>query len=350
MRRGEAAGGVALRLWGSERVTRVRIGLRAMMGLPGARLPGWMIGVLALTWAMQGCTSTSLLFVNTLARSGDYSRQADLAYGSDPRQKLDIYLPAADAPVRKPTLIFVPGGCWGACETFPKDDYRFVADAFTAHGYGVVIVNYRLYPAVRFAPIISDVRDAVEWVHRHGAQQGLNVQALVLMGHSAGAQMTALLTLNEDYLSADTRAHLKGFVGLAGPYDFLPFTKPYQPDLFGPESLYPASQPINFVSGGEPPLMLLYGTADDTVKPRNIINLTNRVQQQGGVVVTRCYAGLDHGRILGVLARPLQDSTPVYRDILAFLATLEAVHPEAGVVAMQANAAQCDGSAPGAAA
>ncbi len=305
----------------------------------------WLVGVLALAAALQGCTSASLLYVNTLARNGDYSRQADLAYGNDPRQQLDIYLPAPHAAARKPTLIFVPGGCWGACETFPKDDYRFVADAFTAHGYGVVIVNYRLYPAVRFAPIISDVRDAVEWVRRHGAQHGLNVEALVLMGHSAGAHMTALLTLNEDYLGAATRAHLKGFVGLAGPYDFLPFTKPYQPDLFGPEPLYPASQPINFVSGSEPPLLLLYGLADDTVKPRNIINLTKRVRQQGGVVEAHCYPGIDHGRIVGTLARPLQDSTPVYRDILAFLAALEAAQPDAPAATVQANGAPCDGAA-----
>lgn len=330
---GETAGGFSLILQAG-----VNPGARGVSRLleAGWRLPRMACLAWALSGTLHGCTESSLLLVNTLARSGDYSVQSDIAYGSEVRQKLDIYLPVAAGLASKPTLIFVPGGCWGACATFPKDDYRFVADAFTAHGYGVVIVNYRLYPAVRFAPIISDVRDAVEWVHRHGAQHDLNVEALVLVGHSAGAQMTALLTLNEDYLSADTRAHLKGFVGLAGPYDFLPFTKSYQPDLFGPEPLYPASQPINFVSGGEPPLLLLYGTADDTVKPRNIINLTRRVQQQGGVVVAHCYPDIDHGGIVGALARPLQDSTPVYRDILAFLAQLET-----GTVATLANTAPC---------
>lgn len=291
-----------------------------MMGKLG-RNPGLTAALTILLLLLTGCTGTRLLVANGIARGGDYRLSADLAYGDDPRQRLDIYLPEQPLPAR-PTLIFVPGGCWGACETYPKEDYRFVADAFTAQGYAVVIPDYRLYPAVKFATIIGDVRDAVEWVVRHGAQHGLNTDALVLMGHSAGAQMTALLTLDESYLTAATRARLKGYVGLAGPYDFLPFTKSYQPDLFGPEPLYPASQPVNFVGGDEPPLLLLYGTADTTVKPRNILSLTRRVQEQGGVVQARCYAGIDHGSIVGALSRPLQDDTPVYADILAFLAQI----------------------------
>lgn len=291
-----------------------------MMGKLG-RNPGLTAALTILLLLLAGCTGTRLLVANGIARGGDYRLSADLAYGDDPRQRLDIYLPEQPLPTR-PTLIFVPGGCWGACETYPKEDYRFVADAFTAQGYAVVIPDYRLYPAVKFATIIGDVRDAVEWVARHGAQHGLNTDALVLMGHSAGAQMTALLTLDESYLTADTRSRLKGYVGLAGPYDFLPYTKSYQPDLFGPEPLYPASQPVNFVGGDEPPLLLLYGTADTTVKPRNILSLTRRVQEQGGVVQARCYAGIDHGSIVGALSRPLQDDTPVYADILAFLAQI----------------------------
>ena len=288
---------------------------------------------LAILLLLAGCTGTRLLLANGIARGGDYRLSADLAYGDDPRQRLDIYLPAEQLPAQpssaqpfpeqppppRPTLIFVPGGCWGACDTYPKEDYRFVADAFTAQGYAVVIPDYRLYPAVKFATIIGDVRDAVEWVAHHGAQHGLNTDALVLMGHSAGAQMTALLTLDESHLSADTHARLQGYVGLAGPYDFLPFTKSYQPDLFGPEPLYPASQPVNFVGGDEPPLLLLYGTADTTVKPRNIQSLTRRVQEQGGAVQAHCYDGIDHGSIVGALARPLQNEAPVYADILAFL-------------------------------
>lgn len=296
-----------------------------MMGKLG-RNPGLTAALAILMLLLTGCTGTRLLVANGIARGGDYRLSADLAYGDDPRQRLDIYLPEQQSPEppqpARPTLIFVPGGCWGACETYPKEDYRFVADAFTAQGYAVVIPDYRLYPAVKFATIIGDVRDAVEWVAHHGAQHGLNTDALVLMGHSAGAQMTALLTLDESYLTVATRARLKGYVGLAGPYDFLPFTKSYQPDLFGPEPLYPASQPVNFVGGDEPPLLLLYGTADTTVKPRNILSLTRRVQERGGAVQAHCYAGIDHGGIVGALSRPLQNDTPVYADILAFLAQI----------------------------
>lgn len=277
--------------------------------------------LLLLPW-LQGCTRLGLAVLNHYDHQGDYHQEVDLAYGDQPRQQLDLYRPLKPRP-QAPTLIFVPGGCWGACYTYTRDYYRFVADAFTAEGYAVVIADYRLYPGVKFPAIIGDVRDAVDWVTRHGAEHALNTNALVLMGHSAGAHMTALLTLDERYLSPGTRARLRGFIGLAGPYDFLPFTKSYQPDLFGPAARYADSQPVHFVDGTEPPLLLLYGTADNTVKPRNILNLSARVQAQGGAVQVRCYDGVNHGDIVAALARPLHDSDPVFRDILAFLHRLE---------------------------
>ena len=139
------------------------------------------------------------------------------------------------------------------------------------------------------------------------------------MGHSAGAQIGAILTLDERYLLPDTWSSLNGFIGLAGPYDFLPFTEEYQRIVFGPEENYPASQPVNFVGGNEPPLLLMYGTDDDTVRPSNIKSLTKKVTQAGGCVETHYYDGLDHAGLIGALALPLQNSSSVLSDITDFL-------------------------------
>ncbi|MEZ5509446.1 MAG: hypothetical protein R3F47_06020 [Gammaproteobacteria bacterium] len=91
--------------------------------------------VLGSAGVLVSCSSGQLWVVNTLARNGDYLVQADIPYGTDPRQRLDLYQPVASVRSARMTLVFVPGGCWGACDTFPKDDYRFIADTFTAHGY-----------------------------------------------------------------------------------------------------------------------------------------------------------------------------------------------------------------------
>ncbi|MEZ5504564.1 MAG: alpha/beta hydrolase [Gammaproteobacteria bacterium] len=285
--------------------------------------------VLGSAGVLVSCSSGQLWVVNTLARNGDYLVQADIPYGTDPRQRLDLYQPAASVPSARMTLVFVPGGCWGACDTFPKDDYRFIADTFTAHGYTVVIPNYRLFPAYGFADIIADVAAAVDLIYRAaGRGAGYRQSASGAERTFGGGQMVALLALDERYLQPDTRQQLTGWIGLAGPYDFLPFTEDYQPALFAPESRYPDSQPVNFVDGGEPPALLLYGRDDVRVKPRNILSLSARLQAQGVPHQALCYDGIDHAGGSLALSRPLRDTRPVLADMLRFLQQLEQGPPD----------------------
>lgn len=232
--------------------------------------------------------------------------------------RLDLYLPAPQQASRA-TVIFFYGGCWGGCMTVNKGYYRFVAQALTAHGYAVAIADYRRYPEVRFAAIMDDTVQAVAWVKTHIGRYGADPDKLFLMGHSAGAHLGAMLALNETYLPPDIYHSIKGFVGLAGPYDFLPFTDAYQHEVFGPKENYPASQPVNFVQGTEPPLLLLYGNGDATVKPVNIESLSRKVKQAGGCVETHVYDDLDHIALLGALSIPLQMRQPVLADIVGFL-------------------------------
>jgi len=269
-------------------------------------------------FALAGCTSSTLLVLNTLARFDDYSVIEDVAYGEHALNRLNIYLPAQKQTSRA-TVVFFYGGCWGGCETINKENYRFVAQALTAHGYTVVIADYRRYPEVKFAQIMADVSQSVKWVRAHIAEYGGDPGKIFLMGHSAGAHLAAMLTFNKDYLPPETYQSIKGFIGLAGPYDFLPFTDTYQKEVFGPEENYPASQPVNFVRGTEPPLLLLYGDTDVTVKPVNIESLSRRVRQAGGCVETHVYGDLDHVELLGALSLPLQNREPVLADIIHFL-------------------------------
>ncbi len=276
---------------------------------------------------LSACSDLSVSMVNLLARSGDYQQYSDIAYGPAALNRLDVYVPveqqtAAANTTTNTTIVFFYGGCWGGCNTLEKSAYRFVADTLASHGYRVVIPDYRRYPEVRFKEIIADAALALEWVREHISEYGGDSQRIVLMGHSAGAHLAAMLTLNEAYLRPETHAAIQGFVGLAGPYDFLPFTEAYQYGVFAPEASWPASQPVNFVDGTEPPLLLLYGKADDTVKPRNIASLERRVKEQGGRVTTHLYDDMDHVDLIAAFSIPFRDRQPVVGDVLTFLKDL----------------------------
>lgn len=281
-----------------------------------------LLATLAI-WAMRNPAAASLKFINALAPVPSKRLHKNLAYGPHPETKLDVYLPktadSSSETVKAPVIIFFYGGCWGACLKFYKSDYRFVAESLTKAGYIVVVPDYRYHPNVKFPAIMSDATDAVEWVSENIEQYGGDPKQLFLSGHSAGAQMMALLTLNKDYLRPEVHSNIKGFIGLAGPYDFLPFDQAYQLILFGPEENYSLSQPINYVDGNEPPLLLLYGNNDSVVFPRNIENLSAKVTQLGGEVEVHRYDGIDHPGLVGALSVPRRNRQPVYQHILSFL-------------------------------
>ncbi len=273
-------------------------------------------------YSLTACTSSSLLLVNTLAAFDDYQVYENLVYGKNELNRLDIYTPrdqAVDRATKLPVVIFFYGGCWGGCQTWNKENYAFVAQALTSQGYISVLTDYRRYPQVTFPAIIDDARRSVEWVKANIRHFGGDPDKMFLMGHSAGAHLAAMLSVNESYLQPQTFKSIKGFIGLAGPYDFLPFTEPYQKQVFGPEKNYPASQPINFVNGNEPPMLLLYGNRDETVKPHNIKSLADKVRNYGRLAETRYYDDIDHTFLLGALSIPYQQNEPVLGDIVHFL-------------------------------
>ena len=264
----------------------------------------------------------SLWFINGLAYLGDYKVVKNQPYADNALNHLDIYIPTQKHPKDQtsfPTVIFFYGGCWGGCLTLEKKYYRFVADSLTEQGYLTVIPDYRRHPQVRFPSIMADAKQVVEWVEANIGDYGGDSKHIFLMGHSAGAHLAATLSLNPRYLSAKSYANLAGFVGLAGPYDFLPFTDAYQFEVFAPESAYFESQPINFVDGTEIPLLLLYGNQDQRVFPHNIKNLSEKVKQKGGNVETHLYDEIDHMGLIAALTRPYREQKTVLKDIIKFL-------------------------------
>jgi acetyl esterase/lipase len=140
------------------------------------------------------------------------------------------------------------------------------------------------------------------------------------MGHSAGAQIAALIALDQRYLAAAGVAspQIAGLIGLSGPYDFLPINEGYLLDLF-PEETREASQAINFASADAPPTLLIHGGDDDIVEEGNSERLAARLRSFGVAVSLKRYDGVGHGRVVVALAPPLDFIAATLDDCIAFI-------------------------------
>ncbi len=264
--------------------------------------------------ALAACSPAKLLNA-TISRAG-LTITHDVAYGPNPRERLDIYRPSAAGPA--PVIVFLYGGAWNSGS---KATYPFVAATLARRGNVVVVPDYRLYPAVRYPAFLQDCAQAVAWASAHMAQLGGDPARLFLMGHSAGAYNAVMLGLDAGLLQAagTSRDRLAGVIGLAGPYDFLPMTGADTRAVFGPAANDPRTQPITHVDGHAPPLLLLAGSADETVRPRNTLSLAARVRASGGAVQSRIYPGVGHVGLVIAIAPLFQGKAPVLDDVEAFV-------------------------------
>ncbi|MEQ8797769.1 MAG: alpha/beta hydrolase [Salinisphaeraceae bacterium] len=285
------------------------------MPLRRAGLVARVLAVSLLTALTAACSGQQL--VNTLASTGGYELHAGQAYGNLPRQQLDVYEPDNDVPDR-PVVVFFYGGRWSSGE---RAGFRFVAQALTSRGYVAVVPDYRLYPEVRFPDFVEDGARATAWVREHAVDYGGDPGRLFLMGHSAGAHIAAMLATDERYLQAvgGSPDWLAGMIGLAGPYEFLPITAEDLKDTFGPEDTWPASQPVNFVDGNEPPMLLMHGADDVTVHAEDSEILAEKVHAAGGQAALELYPGIGHIRLIGNLGLPLRWFAPQLDRIAAFV-------------------------------
>lgn len=255
--------------------------------------------------------------LNFVALWGPYRVTSGVAYAPGLRHSLDVYAPRFAHAA--PTVVFFYGGNW---QEGDKATYRFVGAALAARGIVTVIPDYRVYPEVRFPGFVEDGALAVRWARDHAAAFGGDPSRMVLMGHSAGAHIAAMLTYDRQWLRAaglSSNRDLRGFVGLAGPYDFLPLHDDTLKIIFGPENRLPESQPINYVEGGAPPAFLAAGASDATVDPGNATRLARRLGEKGDLATVKFYPGVGHRVLIGAFSPPLRPLAPVLSDAVAFI-------------------------------
>ena len=273
--------------------------------------------LLPLLALLGGCERAAFAIANLPAHVGRAGVVRDVSYGSKPWQKLDIYQPANAGERPRGTIVFFYGGRW---TTGARGDYGFVGEAFARKGFNTVIPDYSKYPQVRFPTFVEDGARALAWVHDHiGEYQG-DPARIHVAGHSAGAHIGALLTADKHYLAAYNKTPsqvIASFAGLAGPYDFTP-DEPDLMDMFGPPKRYPAMQVTTFIDGHEPPMLLLWGDKDTTVRRFNLDKLQSRIEAKGGQAGAIIYPGLTHVGIIGALTWINTGGQPVVDDMERF--------------------------------
>jgi acetyl esterase/lipase len=260
----------------------------------------------------------ALRLLNAAALAGSNPVAQDICYAEEAYQCLDVYAP--NAASLAPVVVFFHGGGW---ETGAKEDDRFVAGALVRRGLVAITLNYGLYPDALYPAFLQDAAKAVAWAKAHVARYGGDPNRIVLCGHSAGAYIAAMLSLNRRWLNnenLDPRRDIAAWIGLAGAYDFLPLRSTVLKAIFGPPEDWFQTQPIAHATGEGPPALLATGRHDKIVDPGDTMRLARRVRAAGGEAEVIIYSKLSHKSILAAFARPLSFLSPVVSDISDFVA------------------------------
>jgi len=265
------------------------------------------------------------------ARAQDVKRDIPYADPAHERQVLDVYSPPGAKHL--PVVFWIHGGGW---QTGDKTDVQIKPQAFTGRGFVFVSTNYRLLPSVDMATIVRDVARSVRWVHDHIAEHGGDPKRLLVMGHSAGAQLAALVCTDDRYLKAEGLSLdvIKGCVPVDGDtFDVpaiietaetrwrvhgLPRAKFGHREKFGNEpAKHKEFSAVTHVTRGKgiPPFLILHvaGNPDTTAQAQRLAN----VLKEAGIPVTVFGAReTTHNKINADLGRPDDPATKALFEFL----------------------------------
>jgi acetyl esterase/lipase len=271
--------------------------------------------------------SFGLSAVSSNAGLEGIARIANLSYGKLERQTLDVYQPVNFKGPR-PVMVFTYGGGF---KQGSKDEYGFVAEAFSSLGYVTVIFDYRLYPKVAWPAYLEDGAQAVAWVNANIAKYSGDPKRILIAGHSAGAYIAAMLSVNPKYLQAANvpDGTIKAALTFSGPYEFW---NPNQTahggfigadiqQVMGPAETAPQTQPIKYVTASTPPFVIIHGTDDGLLEPAQAKAMKTKLEQ-ANVKVTYLEYPMAHATTILAMAKPLRGLGNTFVDVRAALEKL----------------------------
>lgn len=266
---------------------------------------------------LSGCTPTRVY--NSLLGGSGYELRTDLVFGSQPRQKLDVYIPVKQLENAQ-TVVFVYGGAW---RRGSRESYRFVAHRLANAGHRVIVPDYQLYPQVQFPTFVQDVADAIVWVHDNPDASGIasgDMNAIVLMGHSSGAHTASLLAANPAWLS-DSPVNVTALIGISGPYK-LPLDIPEVASAFPLQQSDPEALPLEQISASHPRTLLIHGSDDERVLPMHSQVYFDTLRSQSIKAEIHWLEGAGHIAAIASMAPPLGFLNDTGEAVDEFLGTL----------------------------
>lgn len=271
--------------------------------------------------ALVGLASCSpIATLNALVRTDTYVLQPDVAYGANPRQRLDVYTPVSAAPpAGRPVVVFFYGGSWASGA---RADYKFMGEALASRGVLTLVADYRLYPEVRYPDFLKDCAAALAFGLNEARRLGGDPHRVFVMGHSAGGYNAAMLALDRRWLEAVGHGpdELAGWIGLAGAYEFLPLGPGVEREVFFHPDYPPDTQPIDDVTSRSLRAFLA-APADDKVVSlqRSTLAMAARLREAGVPVTLHVYEHVTHATLAGAFGRPLRGLAPVLDDVAGYI-------------------------------
>ena len=271
---------------------------------------------------LQYFTSSPSLgsFYSMLTADGGVTVERGVSYGPNTRHKLDIYRPTNGT--QGPIAIFFYGGRWHEGD---RGIYGFLGAALASRGITTIIPDYRLYPEVMFPAFQRDAARTYGWVHDNLAAASPNgideARPIIVMGHSAGAHIAALLSFDPQYLaSGNAKTPMPaGLISLAGPLAFDPTTDPTTKDVFASVTNADTARPVSFAAQGKTPTLLIHGLDDETVGPWNSRDFAKALRTELVPVCKKELPGLGHVGLILALSKPLRWRGPVLEASVKFI-------------------------------
>jgi acetyl esterase/lipase len=229
----------------------------------------------------------------------------NVAYGSDPAQIMDVYLPAGRSTTTTKAIILVHGGSWDSGDKSDFDSAVIYIMPQLAD-YAIFNINYRLADAGKdtYPTAVEDIGDAINFIGTKTADYNVGTQKLIMAGASAGAHLAMLQAYGHD-----STGNVKAVVDLFGPTDLYwmyfdhPFPQIAQPiltnfmgtDAVKDSALYAQASPINYVSASSPPTIIFQGTDDEVVPIEQSATLQAKLQSYNVINSLVVYQGEGHG-------------------------------------------------------
>lgn len=232
-----------------------------------------------------------------------------LDYGSAPSQKLDVYLPPNPSPAPIPVHVFFHGGYWQAMS---KDDHGFLAAPFINAGKAFVAVDYSLCPQVTFDDIYLEARQALTFLAKRAARYGLRDTNWQIGGHSAGAQLAAMLATDRE-----VSGFISSLVLISGIFDLEPLRHSGMNRVLGLDREMVARHSPLYLSPQEKPAVILaVGENESAEFHRQTNELAGAWGAKAGKIMQVPLPGANHFTALEALANA---DSPLFASALAAL-------------------------------